>query len=153
MRIQPSGGLSKEEVERLVKEAEKYAEEDARKREKVELKNQADSLIYSAERTLREHKDKIPQEDKAKVEEAIKELRDAINKDEETLIRKGMEKLTIASHKVAEMMYKEAARSQATSTSEETQKKPREEKKEEKKEKKGEDIIDADYKIEEDKNK
>jgi molecular chaperone DnaK len=152
MRIQPSGGLSKEEVERLVKEAEKYAEEDARRREKVELKNQADSLIYSVERTLREHKDKISQEDRVKVEEAIKELRDAINKDDETLIRKGMEKLTIASHKVAEMMYKEAARSytQTASTStEKTQESPREEKKE----KKGEDIVDADYKVEEDKDK
>ncbi|MGD9850018.1 MAG: molecular chaperone DnaK [Nitrospirales bacterium] len=109
IKITASSGLSKEEVERLVKDAQSHTEEDKKKRELVELKNQADSLIYSTEKNLTEHGDKIDPAEKTKITEAIDDLKKAIEGAEIETIKTSIQNLTTASHKLAEEMYKKAS--------------------------------------------
>jgi molecular chaperone DnaK len=106
--ITASSGLTKDEVERMKKEAEAHAAEDAKNREAIEAKNQCDSLVYSTERTLREHGDKIPAEDKQTIEGAMSEAREALKSEDLDRIKRAQEELTKASHKLAEVMYREA---------------------------------------------
>src|SRR5881296_1734740 len=106
--ITASSGLTKDEVERMKKEAEAHAAEDAKNREAIEAKNQCDSLVYSTERTLRDHGDKIPAEDKQAIEAAMTEAREALKSDDLERIKRAQEELTKASHKLAEVMYREA---------------------------------------------
>jgi molecular chaperone DnaK len=106
--ITASSGLTKEEIDRMKKEAEAHAAEDTRRRQEIEVKNQADSLVYSTERTLREHGDKIPAEDKQAIEAALGEAREALKTDDQERIKRAQESLTRASHKLAEVMYREA---------------------------------------------
>ncbi|MDR4492974.1 MAG: molecular chaperone DnaK [Nitrospirales bacterium] len=109
IKITASSGLSKEEVERLVKDAQSHTEEDKKKRELVELKNQADSLIYNTEKNLTEHGDKIDPAEKTKITEAIDDLKKAIEGTEIETIKTSIQNLTTASHKLAEEMYKKAS--------------------------------------------
>ena len=109
IKITASSGLSKEEVERLVKDAQSHTEEDKKKRELVELKNQADSLIYSTEKNLTEHGDKIDPAEKTKITEAVADLKKAIEGTEIETIKTALQNLTTASHKLAEEMYKKAS--------------------------------------------
>jgi molecular chaperone DnaK len=109
IKITASSGLSKEEVERLVKEAQSHTEEDKRKRELVEIKNQADSLIYSTEKNLSEHGDKIAETEKSNITEAVETLRKAVEGTDLEAIKTAMQNLTTASHKLAEEMYKKAS--------------------------------------------
>ena len=109
IRIEPSSGLAKEEVERMVKEAELHAGEDARRRELVEAKNEADSLIYQAEKTLKEHGDKVSQADRERVEAAAAKLKEAVSGDNVSAIKAAKDALTTASHAVAEQLYKQAS--------------------------------------------
>ncbi len=112
--ITASSGLSKEEIDRMKKEAETHAAEDARQREGIELKNLGDSTVYNTEKMLRDHGDKIPAADKQATETALGELREALKTDDLDRIRKAQEAVTQASHKLAEAMYREAqAQSQA----------------------------------------
>src|SRR6266540_991793 len=106
--ITASSGLTKDEIERMKKEAEAHAAEDARSREAIEVKNQCDSLVYSTERTLRDHGDKVPAEDKQAIEAAMGEAREALKGDDLDRIKRAQEALTKASHKLAEVMYREA---------------------------------------------
>ncbi len=106
--ITASSGLTKNDIERMKKEAEAHAAEDARNREAIETKNQCDSLVYSTERTLREHGDKIPAADKQAIESAMGEAREALKTDDLDRIKRAHEALTQASHKLAEVMYREA---------------------------------------------
>jgi len=106
--ITASSGLTKDEIDRMKREAEVHAAEDAQNREAIEAKNQADSLVYSTERTLREHGDKIGAEDKAAIETALNEAREALKGDDFARIKRAQEALTQASHKLAEVMYREA---------------------------------------------
>jgi molecular chaperone DnaK len=106
--ITASSGLTKDEIERMKREAEAHAAEDAQHREEIEAKNQADSLVYSTERTLREHGDKIGAEDKQAIETALNEAREALKTDDLPRIKRAQEALTQASHKLAEVMYREA---------------------------------------------
>jgi molecular chaperone DnaK len=117
--ITASSGLTRDDIDKMVREAESHAEEDKRRREEIEVKNQADSLVYTTERTLSEHGDKIPEADKKTIEEALAEAREALKGDDVDRIRRAQENLTKASHKLAEIMYREAqAKAQAgTSTS------------------------------------
>jgi molecular chaperone DnaK len=116
--ITASSGLTRDDIDTMVREAESHAEEDKRRREEIEVKNQADSLAYNIERQLGEHGDKIPAPDKAAIEEALKELREALTADDVARIRRASEALTKASHKMAEVLYREAqARTQAGSAS------------------------------------
>ena len=87
----------------MKKEAEAHAAEDAKNREAIEVKNQADSLVYSTERTLSDHGDKVPAEDKQAIEAALNEAREALKSDDLERIKKAQEELTKASHKLAEV--------------------------------------------------
>jgi len=106
--ITASTTLQKDEVEQMVKEAEKHAEEDRKKRELVDLKNQADSLIYSTEKNLKDVGDKVPAGDKEAIEKAAADLREALGSDDHEKIRSRMEALQQASYKMAEVLYQQA---------------------------------------------
>ena len=114
IKITASSGLSKEEVEKLVKEAQAHTEEDKKKRELVELRNQADTLIYSTEKNLTDHGEKIDEDEKTKITEAIAELRKSMEGSEVEPLKSAMQNLTTASHKLAEEMYKKASAEAAT---------------------------------------
>jgi molecular chaperone DnaK len=103
--ITASSGLSKEEVERLQREAERYAAEDARKREEIELRNQADSLAYSAERTLREHGERVPADLKAEVDGRIKDVRSALQGTDVDAVRRAMNALSESMQKIGAAVY------------------------------------------------
>jgi molecular chaperone DnaK len=134
--VRPTSGLSEEEIQRIIKEAEQFAEEDRRKKELAEARNQADSLIYSVEKTLRELGDKVSEPLKKEVEEKIAQLRKAMEGEDINEIRKASDELTQASYKFAEMLYREKASStsqEQSSSQEGSQKKG------------GDDVIDADF--------
>ncbi|WP_038056038.1 molecular chaperone DnaK [Thermodesulfobacterium hydrogeniphilum] len=136
--VRPSSGLSEEEIQKIIKEAEQYAEEDRRKKELAEARNQADSLIYSVEKSLRELGDKVPESLKKEVEEKITELRKVMEGEDINAIRKASDELTQASYKLAEMLYREKT-SQSTSAGETTSSEDTSKKKG------GDDVIDADF--------
>jgi molecular chaperone DnaK len=115
IKITASSGLSKEEVERLVKDAEAHTEEDKKKRELVELKNQADTLIYSTEKNLSEHGDKIDEGEKTNITTAIEALKKSLEETDIEAVKTAMQNLTTASHKLAEEMYKKASADAAQS--------------------------------------
>jgi molecular chaperone DnaK len=114
IKITASSGLSKEEVEKLVKDAQAHTDEDKKRRKTAEAKNQADSLIYQTEKNLSEHGDKIAAEDKTKIEEAVAALKKAMEGTDPDAIESATQTLTTASHKLAEEMYKKASASAAT---------------------------------------
>ncbi len=116
IQITASSGLSKEEVERLVKDAEAHTEEDKKKRELVELKNQADTLIYSTEKNVSEHGDKISEEEKTNITSAIAALKTSLEEADLESIKTAMQNLTTASHKLAEEMYKKASEDAASTS-------------------------------------
>ncbi|MDC7955774.1 molecular chaperone DnaK [Fusobacterium simiae] len=112
--ISGSSNLSKEEIERMTKEAEAHAEEDKKFQELVEARNRADQLISATEKTLKENPDKVNETDKKNIEAAIEELKKVKDGDDKSAIDSAMEKLSQASHKFAEELYKEAqAKAQA----------------------------------------
>ena len=106
--ISGSSNLSKEEIERMTKEAEAHAEEDKKFQELVETRNRADQLISATEKTLKENPDKVSEGDKKNIEEAIEELKKVKDGDDKSAIDSAMEKLSQASHKFAEELYREA---------------------------------------------
>ncbi len=113
IKITASSGLSKEEVEKLVKDAQAHTDEDKKRRKTAEAKNQADTLIYQTEKNLSEHGDKIAAEDKTKIEEAVAALKKAMEGTDPDAIESATQTLTTASHKLAEEMYKKASASAA----------------------------------------
>jgi len=149
--------LSDEEIEKMVKEAEKFAEEDKKKKEEVELMNQANAFVYSTEKSLKDYGDKVSAEDKASIEKELEALKDAIKNKDQEKIKKGMESLQKASHKLAEEVYKATAAQQAASqqaggsagaqASDAFSSKEEKSKKDDKKD----DVIDADFKAEDNK--
>ena len=106
--ITSSSGLSKEEVEKMARDAELHAAEDRKRKEEIELRNQADAMVYNIEKMLREHRDKITAADARQVEEALEETKKAIASGGSDKIRSAMDRLTNASHKLAEAMYRAA---------------------------------------------
>jgi len=112
IRITAPHKLSKEEIDKMVKEAEKFAGEDEKKKEEVEARNQADTLIYSTEKSLKEYGGKVSDTEKKAIEEKLAVLKEAMKGKDTDKIKKGMEELTQASHKLAEAIYKEAAQKQ-----------------------------------------
>ena len=112
IRIEASSGLRKEEVERMMKDAQAHAEEDHRRREQVEARNRADSLIYSTEKLLHENKEKISEADRQAIESAVASLRGVMDKGSAAEINTAIENLTRASHKLAEAMYQQARAAQ-----------------------------------------
>ncbi len=109
IKITASSGLSKEEVDKLVKDAQSHTEDDKKRRRVAEARNQADSLLYTTEKNLSEHGDKIGEDDKTKITEAISGLRKAMEGDDPGVIESATQALTAASHKLAEEMYKKAS--------------------------------------------
>ena len=108
IKITASSGLSEEEIDKLVKEAEAHGEEDKKKKELIEVKNQADSMVYSIEKNLKEMGDQIDVDQKTKIEEAIAKLKTALEGDDVDAIKAAQEEATQASHKLAEAMYAKA---------------------------------------------
>jgi molecular chaperone DnaK len=106
--ITSSSGLSKEEVDRMAKEADSHAAEDKAKREEIEAKNQLDSMVYSVEKMLREQGDKISGSERGDVENAIADAKKALESNDKSQMDRAREQLTQASHKLAEQMYKAA---------------------------------------------
>jgi molecular chaperone DnaK len=103
--ITASSGLSKDDVEKLQREAEAHAAEDAKRREEIELRNQADTLAYSAERTLREHADKVPAELKSEVDANVAEVRSALQGTDIDAVRRAVEKLNESMQKIGQAVY------------------------------------------------
>ena len=105
IQITASSGLSDEEINQMVQDAESHASEDKNKRELIEARNQADGLAYTTEKSLTEHGEKLDSATKRQIEEALEELKKAIEGDDPEEIKKKSEALAQASHKLAEMMY------------------------------------------------
>ncbi len=105
-------GLEEEEIEKMVKDAEVHAEEDKNKREVIDTKNQADQMIYSLEKLLKENKDKIGEDETKKIQIEIENTKKAIESEDLEQIKKAIESLSQASHKLTEMMYQQAAQQQ-----------------------------------------
>ena len=106
--ITSSSGLSKEEVERMAKEADSHSAEDKAKREEIEARNQLDSMVYSIEKMLKEHGEKISAAEKSEVESALADAKKALEGSDKAAMEQARERLTSASHKLAEQMYRAA---------------------------------------------
>jgi len=104
--ITSSSGLSKEEVERMAKDAEAHAADDKAKREEIDARNQLDSMVYQIEKMLRESGDKISGSDRGEVENALADAKKALESNDKAQMDRAREALTKASHKLAEQMYK-----------------------------------------------
>ncbi len=113
IKITASSGLSEEEIEKLVKDAELHAEEDKKKRELIDARNAADSLIYSTEKSVKEVGDKVDEATKGNIEQAVESLKKAMEGDDLEEIKRLTEELTQASHKLAEAMYSQASQQEA----------------------------------------
>ncbi|MGD9042199.1 MAG: molecular chaperone DnaK [Desulfobacterales bacterium] len=112
IQITASSGLSQEEIDQLIKDAEMHAEDDKKKKDLVEARNSADALIYSSEKSIKELGDKVDSDTKTKVEEAIAALRKAMEGEDADEINRVSEELTQASHKLAEAMYQQASQNE-----------------------------------------
>ncbi len=139
IKIQASGGLSDEEIDKMVKDAEANAETDKKKREEVDVKNQADSLVFQVEKNIKEHGDKISPEDKSKIEADLKDLKEALDKNEIETIKQKTQDLTQSSMKMGEAMYKDQQSSEASGAEQPKQEDNTSETKSD------DDVIDADY--------
>ncbi|NLE91465.1 MAG: molecular chaperone DnaK [Elusimicrobia bacterium] len=148
IRITAPKKLSKEEIEKMVKEAEKYASEDSKKKEEVELINQADALVYSTEKSLKDYGDKINQQERAGIETDLTDLKQSIKDKNVDKIKKGMEALTKSAHKLAEEVYKQAAAKSQQSAGEQASGGAGTEGPREEPDKGKEEVIDAEYKDE-----
>ena len=109
IKITASSGLSEEEIKRMQRDAEAHAEEDKKRKAMVETKNQADSLVYATEKSLKEVGDKVDAETKAKVEREIENVKKVMEGDDVDALKAAIEALTQASHKLAEIMYSQAS--------------------------------------------
>ncbi len=144
IRIESSSGLAKDEVDKLVKEAQSHAEDDKRKHEVITSRNQLDNLIYATEKSVKEHGDKVSADEKKRVEEALKEAKEALSSDSKEKLDQAASKLTTASHTIAQKIYEEAAKKTQAG------KKPSDPSS---KEKGKEDVVDADYEVVDDEGK
>ena len=136
--------MPSDELDRKIKDAEKYAEEDRKKREKVELQNQADTLVYTTEKTLKELGDKVSGEQREKVEKAIERTREALKSEDVSSIKAAIEELTKEMHAISTILYQQQAQQQSQQQAK--QEEPKEEEKEEK-------VTDAEYKVVDDDKK
>ncbi|MFC1667029.1 molecular chaperone DnaK [Candidatus Omnitrophota bacterium] len=153
IKISAPKKLSKEEIGKMVNEAEKFSEEDKKKKEEVEVKNQADTLVYSVEKSLKDFGDKVTQDERLNIERKLNDLKEAIKGHDAEKIKKGMEELSKAAHKLAEEVYKTAQAKSAQQGSpgadaQGPQQAPQPEagRSEGPKDKKSDDVIDAEFK-------
>lgn len=150
IRITAPHKLSEEEINKMVKEAEKFADEDKKRKEEAEVLNQANTVMYATEKSLKDYGDKVPASDKENIEKELKGLKEKIEKKDIDGIKTAMESLQKASHKLAEEVYKATAAQQAqqpgadgAQTAEDPQPKQKSQD-----DKKDDDVIDADFKTE-----
>jgi len=144
IEIKSSSGLSDEEVKRMTRDAETHAEEDRKRRQVVDLKNQADQLVYSTEKTLREHGGKVSGETRGRIESAVNNLKEAVKGEDPAAIRRAIDTLNEATQELGKALYEEAAKKQAASAGQ-AQQGPRPGPEAEVKRKGGEDVIDAEF--------
>ena len=147
IQITSSSGLSDEEIEKMVKDAEEHAEDDKKKKEVAEAHNQLENMIYSAEKSLSEVGDKLSEEEKKKSEDAIAEAKTALDSKDKAKLEEALKNLTTASHKLSEEMYKRATeQAQAGQAQPETSKDEQSQAQEATTAKKDdEDVVDADF--------
>ncbi len=143
--IKDSGALSEEERDKMMKEAEEHAEEDKKKREEIDVKNEADTVIYATEKALKEYGDKVSPDEKKKIEDALGELKEAVKKNDTDQIKEKTKKVGEVSQKLGQAVYQEQA---GQAPKEEPKEEGKEEKKKEEGEKEGEDVTDADFEVE-----
>jgi len=115
IEIKSSSGLSEEEIKNMTVEAEAHAEEDKKKREVIDLKNQADQLIYSTQKTLKDHGDKVSAETRGNIESAVNNLKEVVKGEDADAIKKAIENLANAGQELGKVLYEEAAKKQAAS--------------------------------------
>ncbi len=142
IRIQASGGLSDGDIDQMVKDAEMHAEEDKKKRELVDARNQADGLVHSTEKTLKEHGDKVDASDKGEIETALQELKDSLDTDDVEDIKSKTETLMQASMKLGQAMYESEQASAAEDSGDASDASPDDP-----------EIVDADFEEVDDKDK
>lgn len=116
IRIEVSSGLSEDEIKKMVKDAESHESEDKKKKEEVETKNQADTLIYTTEKTLKDYGDKVGEDEREKIKKALEALKDSLKDGSTEDLKRKMEELTTASYKIAEAMYKDAGKAKEAGT-------------------------------------
>ena len=114
--ITASSGLVKEEVEKMVKEAEGHAEEDKKRKEVIEIRNQLDTLVYSTNKLIIENREKLPEADVKEAEDVLAAARTALEQNEAEPLKEALTKVTAVSHKIAEAMYKAASAQQPDAT-------------------------------------
>jgi len=148
IKITASTKLNEEEVDKMVKDAEKFADEDKKRKESVETKNQADTLAYTTEKALKDYGDKVSDEEKKAIQEKLDDLKEKLKSDNTDDIKKSMEELAKASHKLAEEIYKEQAAKQQQAPPAGDQA-PDADKQEEATDKK-DDVVDAEFKSDDD---
>jgi len=147
IRITNSTNLTEEEIKRMIEEAQKHAEDDRKRKELVELKNQADNVIYTTEKLLKEQGDKISQQDRLALESALNNLKSAINTDDAIAIKRAMEEVTNVTYRISQELYKHASTSYqssatgGTSSTSGTQEEGKER------------VVDTDYKVVDDDKK
>ncbi|MHC4643476.1 MAG: molecular chaperone DnaK [Planctomycetota bacterium] len=146
IEIKSSSGLSEEEINKMTKDAEAHAEEDKNKREVIDLKNQADQLIYSTEKTLKEHGEKVSAETRGNIESAVNNLKEVVKGDDAEAIKKAIENLGTAGQELGKVLYEEAAKKQAASAQPgQAEQAPPPPPEGEAKRKGGDDVIDAEF--------
>jgi len=118
VRVEASSGLNKDEIDSMVKDAEDKSEEDKKRQELVESRNKLDELIYRTNKSFKEFEDKLSDDQKKELEEALEEGRNALKGEDDQAIEQSTEKITQASHKLAELMYKQQAESSEAQTDE-----------------------------------
>jgi molecular chaperone DnaK len=154
IEIQNSGGLSKDEIEKMKRDAEAHAAEDKKRRETIDLKNQGDAMVYQTEKQLKEHGEKVPAEVRGNIESALNNLKDALKSDDGDRIKKSMEALTAIQHKLAEEIYKATgaqAGGAAPGAGAGAGAGPSPEAQSDRATKKDEDVIDAEYEVKDNK--
>jgi len=113
IEIKGSSGLSKEEVERMKREADQFADQDKKKRELIDARNRADSLLYQTEHSLKEHGDKVPAEERGKIEAALNGLKEALKGDDAKAVERAMENVQSSSQAIGRILYEEAGKKTA----------------------------------------
>ena len=143
--------LSEEEIEKMVKESEKFAEDDKKKKESVELKNKADTAVYATEKSLKDFGDKVSDDEKKKIQEKLDILKEILKKSDPSKddVQKALDELTQASHKLAEQIYKASAADKDQAAGGETPQSPEDQAKKPE----GEKVVDAEYKEEDNSKK
>ena len=144
VEVRASSGLSDSEIEKMVKDAEAHADEDKKKSALVQARNMADNMIYTTEKSLKEHGDKVDEATKKAIEEALTKTKNALSKESADEINSAIEELNKTSHKLSEAIYKASAQKEEAGQKAQTSSK--EESEDNKKKGKDDDVIDADYK-------